>query len=237
MKEYPLFFESGGPIFGNGYIVSVLVRGRVLATWDEDDREFVLRGVNPGSLLGFGATLNEAYQYMVESLRCVLIDIATDAATVEEFRREADDFFETGALQCRAEWQTARERAQSVETSGDVDHRVETSDPELGIFVEQIGTPSAAANAPAQRHSRGLKAACPGDMAALSTGAHAGTSGRAPFETAEGVEEVPLADGETEELLEDLRTARRVMREYREHGLTDTVSFTQFQADRLAAWR
>ncbi len=62
MKEYPLFFESSGPIFGDGYVVSVLVRGRVLATRAEDDGEFVLSGVNPGSLLGFGATLNEAYQ-------------------------------------------------------------------------------------------------------------------------------------------------------------------------------
>lgn len=237
MKEYPLFFESGGPIFGDGYVVSVVVRGRVLATWNEDDGEFVLSGVNPGSLLGFGRTLNEAYQYMVESLRCVLIDIATDAATVEEFRQEAADYFETDAPQCKAEWQAARERAQRSEPSGDLDLRIETSDPDLGIFVEQIETPTPAANAPAQLDRPGLKPACPGQPAALSIGVRAVTGARSPSETAEGLEGVPLADGETEELLEDLRTARRVMREYREHGLTDTVSLTQFQADRLAAWR
>lgn len=150
MKEYPLFFESGGPIFGDGYVVSVVVRGRVLATWDEDDGEFVLSGVNPGSLLGFGRTLNEAYQYMVESLRCVLIDIATDAATVEEFRREAHDFFETDAPQCRARWESARERVRQGELRNDLDLRVETSDPEFGMFVEQVERPSVHANAPAQ---------------------------------------------------------------------------------------
>lgn len=231
MKEYPLFFESGGPIFGDGYVVSVVVRGRVLATWNEDDGEFVLSGVNPGSLLGFGRTLNEAYQYMVESLRCVLIDIATDAATVEEFRREADDFFETDSPRCRAEWQAAREGARRGEPSADVDLRVETSDPELGIFVEPIETPSIAANAPARSNHRGLKAACPGRAPAPFTNA------LSPSETANRLEAVPLANEETEALVEDLRTARRVMREYREHGLTDTVAFTQFQADRLAAWR
>ena len=231
MKEYPLFFESGGPIFGDGYVVSVVVRGRVLATWNEDDGEFVLSGVNPGSLLGFGRTLNEAYQYMVESLRCVLIDIATDAATVQEFRREADDFFETDSPRCRAEWQAARERALRGEPSADFDLRVENSDPELGIFVEPIETPSVSANAPAQGHRRGLKAACPGRTPAPFTTA------LSPSETAEGVEDIPLTSGETEDLLEDLQTARRVMREYREHGLRDTIPFTQFQADRLAAWR
>lgn len=150
MKEYPLFFESGGPIFGNGYVVSVVVRGRVLATWDDDDGEFVLRGVNPGSLLGFGRTLNEAYQYMVESLRCVLIDIATDAATVDEFRLEADDFFETDAPRCKARWQSARERVRQGELRNDLGLRVETSDPEFGMFVEQVERPSVHANAPAQ---------------------------------------------------------------------------------------
>ncbi len=231
MTEYPLFFESGGPIFGNGYVVSVLVRGRVLATWDETDGEFVLTGVNPGSLLGFGRTLNEAYQCMVESLRCVLIDIATDAATVEEFRREAEDYYETDAPRCRAEWQAARKRARRGGPSGDLDLRVGTSDPELGIFVDRIETPSVAANAPAQRHRRGLKAACPGQAPAPFTAA------LSPPETVEEVEDIPLTSGEAEDLLEDLRTARRVMREYREHGLRETVSFTQFQADRLAAWR
>lgn len=150
MTEYPLLFESGGPIFGDGYVVSVIVRGRVLATWDKDDGEFVLSGVNPGSLLGFGRTLNEAYQYMVESLRCVLIDIATDAATAEEFRREADNFFETDAPKGRARWEAARERVRQGELGNDLGLRVETSDPEFGIFVEQVERPSVHANAPAQ---------------------------------------------------------------------------------------
>ena len=150
MKEYPLFFESGGPIFGDGYVVSVQVRGRVLATWDEEEREFVLSGVNPGSLLGFGNTLNEAYQYMVESLRCVLIDIATGANTVGEFRREAEDYFETDDPVEGAKWQAARERARRGALQNDLDLRVEKANPELGIFVERVETPSVSANAPAQ---------------------------------------------------------------------------------------
>ncbi len=139
MKEYPLLFESGGPIFGDDYPVSVAVRGRVLVTRNEDDGEFVLGGVNPGSLLGCGRTLNEAYQHVVESLRYVLIDVATGAATVEEFRREADDSFETDAPRCRARWESARERVRQGELRNDLDLRVDESAPERAIFVEPIG--------------------------------------------------------------------------------------------------
>ncbi len=88
---------------------------------------------------------------MVESLRCVLIDIATDAATVEEFRREADNFFETDAPQCRAKWETARERVRQGEMRNDLELRAETSNPDFGVFVEQVERPSVHANAPAQR--------------------------------------------------------------------------------------
>lgn len=95
MAEYALFFESGGPVLGEGYIVSIRVHGRALAIRDEESGEFQLSGVNPGSLLGFGRTLNGAYQEFVESLRCVLVDSASVAPSPEDFRREARDFFHT----------------------------------------------------------------------------------------------------------------------------------------------
>ena len=58
--------------------------------------EFQLSGPNQGSLLGFGRTLNEPYQEFVESLRCVLVDIASDAPSPEDFRREARDSVSAG---------------------------------------------------------------------------------------------------------------------------------------------
>ncbi len=150
MTEYALFFESGGPVFGNGYIVSVRVHGRLLFIRDEKNGEFQLRGVNPGSLLGFGSTLNEAYQGLVESLRCILIDIASEATSVDDFRREAADFFDTTAPHTKARWETARSRARDGELPNDLNLRVERSNPKLGIEVQLVEKPSVNANAPAQ---------------------------------------------------------------------------------------
>ena len=150
MTQYALFFESGGPVFGEGYIASVRVHGRALATHDEEDGEFELSGVNPGSLLGFGRTLNEAYQDFVESLRCTLIDCASDAANFEDFRQEVQDFFVTNDPQAETNWEAARDRARRGELPNDLALRLERSDPDLGVDVRQVEAPSLSANAPAQ---------------------------------------------------------------------------------------
>ena len=96
------------PSSAKGYIVSTGVRGRALAIRDEESGESQLSGVNPGSLLGFGRTLNEAYQEFVESLRCVLVDIASDAPSPEDFRRETRDFFHTEDPGAETRWEAAR---------------------------------------------------------------------------------------------------------------------------------
>lgn len=59
MTEYALFFETGGPVFGQGYVALVTVRGRLLAVRTPDD--FDLYGVNPGGAAVHGPTLNEAF--------------------------------------------------------------------------------------------------------------------------------------------------------------------------------
>ncbi len=159
MTEYALFFESGGPVLGEGYIVSVRVRGRALAIRDDEDGEFQLSGVNPGSLLGFGRTLNEAYQEFVESLRCVLIDIASDAPSFEDFRREAQDFFHTEDPRSETRWDAARERVRRGETPNELNLRLESSTPDLGIDVQHVEVPSLSANAPAQQLSPSAVAA------------------------------------------------------------------------------
>jgi len=150
MTEYALFFESGGPVFGEGYIASVRVHGRALATYDEEDGEFELSGVNPGSLLGLGRTLKEAYQDFVESLRCTLIDCASDAADFEDFRREVQDFFDTTDPRAETKWEAARDRARRRELPNDLALQLERSDPDLGVDIRQVRTSSLAANAPAQ---------------------------------------------------------------------------------------
>lgn len=149
MTDYALFFESGGPILGDGYIASVRVYGRLLAVQD-DGGQFELSGVNPGSLLSLGTTLNEAYQELVESLRRVLIDIASDVSGFEAFSHQARDFFNTTDPQAETRWLAARTRARRGELPGNLGLRIERNDPELGIDVERVETPSPSANAPAQ---------------------------------------------------------------------------------------
>lgn len=150
MTDYALFFENGGPILGKGYIAFVRVRGRILAIQDHDGG-LELSGVNPGSLLGLGTTLNESYQELVESLRRVFVDIASDASSFEAFRREARDFFDTADPLAEARWQAARACARRGELPGDLGLKVERSDPGLGIEVARVEAPSPSANAPAQQ--------------------------------------------------------------------------------------
>lgn len=113
MTEYALYFETGGPVFGEGFVALVRMRGRLLAVRTEDD--FELYGVNPGGAAEHAPTLNEAYVRLLEDLRLALVDIAAEGCGFEEFRRQAEDFFATTGSRAEARWRAARTRARRGE--------------------------------------------------------------------------------------------------------------------------
>ncbi len=151
MTEYALFFESGGPVFGDGFVASVQVRGRLLAIRTAEDCE--LYGVNPGGFAVYADTLNEAYARFVEDLRLVLVDIAAEGCTFEHFQRRARVLFSTSGPRTRERWKEARERARRGEIENDLGLRVEQQHPELGIEVELVEKPLPSVNSAPQEHA------------------------------------------------------------------------------------
>ena len=102
MTEYALYFETGGPVFGDGYTALVRLSGRMLAV--KTPTGFELYGVNPGGAAVFGATLNEAYAEFIEATRLVLVDIAAEGAGFSNFRREARSLFAAVGRRTEARW-------------------------------------------------------------------------------------------------------------------------------------
>ena len=157
MTEYALFFETGGPVFGEGYVALVTVRGRMLAVRTPDD--FELYGVNPGGAAVHGPTLNEAYVKFVEDLRLALVDIAAEGSKFTEFRRQAEDLFAASGARTEARWDEARARARRGEIDTELGLRIERHDPDLGIDVVLLEEATPAANSAPQHQAPAALAA------------------------------------------------------------------------------
>ena len=157
MTEYALFFETGVPVFGEGYVALVRVRGRMLAVRTEAD--FELYGVNPGGAAVYAPTLNEAYIKFVEDLRLVLVDIAAEGSDFKAFRRQAQDLFAAAGSRTEARWHDARARARRGEIDTELGLRIERHDPELGIEVELLDKATPAANPAPQEQAPAALAA------------------------------------------------------------------------------
>ena len=157
MTEYALFFETGGPVFGQGYVALVTVRGRLLAVRTPDD--FDLYGVNPGGAAVHGPTLNEAYVKFVEDLRLALVDIAAEGCEFKEFRHQAGELFATTGSRTEARWDEARARARRGDIDTELGLRIERHDPDLGIDVELLEEATPAANSAPQHQTPAALAA------------------------------------------------------------------------------
>ena len=157
MTEYALFFETGGPVFGEGYVALVQVRGRMLAAKTETD--FELYGVNPAGAAVYAPTLNEAYVKFVEDLRLVLVDIASEGCNFPDFRSQAQNLFAATGSRTAARWREARARARRGEIGTELGLRIERHDPELGIEVELLDEATPAANPAPQEQAPAALAA------------------------------------------------------------------------------
>ncbi len=157
MTEYALYFETGGPVFGEGYTTLLRVRGRMLAV--ETSSGFEIFGVNPGGAAVFAATLNEAYTRFVEELRLALVDIAAEGNTYDEFREQASAMFATTGSRTAARWDEARNKARRGEIDTAIGLRIERHDPDLGIDVELLEEATPAANSAPQHQTPAALAA------------------------------------------------------------------------------
>src|SRR5688572_12198622 len=91
MLSCPLLFTFRDNVSGNGFFARVATHGRALAVRESDG---VWRyGVNPGGLAAGGKDESDAYLEFRREYTAILYDIATDAASFDDFRAEVQRFF------------------------------------------------------------------------------------------------------------------------------------------------
>lgn len=141
--RYPLLFGLRELVEGNGFIARVAVSGRALLS--EDEGEVWLEGINPGGFAAKGQNPSEAVAEFCSAFRAVLFDIASDATTFQNFRDEAQRFFDDTNTAALRDWQEAveRVRAGQIEVDWLIKKPAETR---LGIEVTEVSRPEATNN-------------------------------------------------------------------------------------------
>lgn len=88
---YPVIYTFREVVYGDGWIASVTTRGRAVMERHEDD--WWSYGVLPGALAASGGTPLEADAAFRTAFVSVLFDLASEASSLEEFRKSAEEFF------------------------------------------------------------------------------------------------------------------------------------------------
>lgn len=117
----PLLFKFQKIIFGNGFIAGVRMSGRAMLV--EDGEEVWINGVNPSTLAGGGRTREEAFADFRRGWSQVLVDIAAECKSLEEFRARASEFLAAETEEITAEWCNALKELRARGGADDVQLR------------------------------------------------------------------------------------------------------------------
>jgi hypothetical protein len=118
-SQIPLLFTYKDAIFGNGFVVEVqATNGRALCVREAD--AFWMYGVNPGGMSASGADATEAHAAFRKTFSNILIDIANDSDSFEEFKAATTAFFEETNVGYEPDWHEAVKavRANQVQVVG-----------------------------------------------------------------------------------------------------------------------
>ena len=88
---YPLLFTYQDAVSGEGFLAGITLSGRALM--EEEDGEWWLYGVRPGTIVESGKSPQEAYLRFKNRYKEVLFDVANEAGTFEAFKQEIERFF------------------------------------------------------------------------------------------------------------------------------------------------
>lgn len=112
--NYPLFLSFDLVTIGNGFVAQINARAQVLASAEHDGWWFY--GVHPGGMAESGDTIEEAQQRAVETMRLVMIDIASECKSFPEFKACVEQFFAETSDATFADWKAA---VDAIRSSGD----------------------------------------------------------------------------------------------------------------------
>jgi len=154
MKAYPLLFNRGDVVVGNGFFAAVQVRGRVLLT--EEDETFAVYGVNPGGVASEADDRSSALAGFSRAYLEVIRDIAFDADSFEQFHDEVKAFFDES---CNVEdWDRAVEDVRCKGVSIDWARR-DSADSPRSMQITLIPTEGVAASFNPEIHDEYQEAA------------------------------------------------------------------------------
>lgn len=104
--KLPLLYSvTEAVIIENGYLALVRVSGQALI--EKDDGQTEILAINPGGFWGLGDSFQAAWSQFRETLKLVLVDLASEAADPEAFLGEIDRLLVPANQSLQAEWQDA----------------------------------------------------------------------------------------------------------------------------------
>lgn len=106
MNTFPVVFSFGVPVIGADFVATVQTQGRLLLK-EEDGDGWWAYGVDPSSIAGGGETKFEAWDKFRNLYHAVLVDIAEEATSFADFRKQVQLFFDEGSRSRLEEWEAA----------------------------------------------------------------------------------------------------------------------------------
>lgn len=150
VTSYPFLFSFRDLIAGNGYIANVTSAGRVLL-FQEDDGDWWLFGVQPGGIAGGDPDRNIALNEFKKNYLSVLLDIAAEARSYEEFAAEVKRLFAQVNEPTASEWVQALQLVRGGATKYPGVVTVKAADDhkpmvEIALITQKTATPAANAD-------------------------------------------------------------------------------------------
>lgn len=105
MVNYPVMFTFRDVVSGNGFLSGVTLGGRALIV--PEDGSWSIYGVRPAPIAESGKTPLEAFANFRNAYKNVLFDLAEDADTFEEFKKQAEQFYSAPDADEESRWMDA----------------------------------------------------------------------------------------------------------------------------------
>lgn len=137
--RYPLLFTYRDTLFGTGLVLEVqVVNGRAVCI-KEDKGKYWVYGVNPGGVAAHGNTPDAAGTALRRAFSHILIDLANDAQTFDDFQTAAETFFSDTNPGYEVEWQQATAAVRRGDVSLDGVSIVPANSPRaIRVTVKQV---------------------------------------------------------------------------------------------------
>ncbi len=101
------------------YGARIEMTGQAGSVYEGDDDVYAVRGVKPGGVVGFGASIKEACRDHTQRLGLVLDDLLQESASYDEFERRAQALFAYESPWSRQRFDRALEQAVASLFSSD----------------------------------------------------------------------------------------------------------------------